>query len=185
QPTTWMAADGKARYRWDAIRKVTGQKVVARDYRARDLPGWPKQQAHAVIIKATRIDKVFEWVDLSRLGDELQPDRLLYHEDLENDGVQVSEAADLGADFYGNYFLVPRGTTSPMYGHPVALLVYHDFDRFEMAKRLLRIADDVVVYGDDGPSSLPDNYGAARYVRVGGSTPTAEDEFSAVQNTVI
>src|SRR5690625_546976 len=141
QPTTWMAADGKARYRWDAIRKVTGQKVFARDYRARDLPGWPKQQAHAFFIKATRIDKVFEGVDLSKLGDELQPDRLLYHEDLENDGVQVPEPADLGADFCGPYFLVPRGTTSPRYGHRVALRGHADIARVQTAQRLLRLTD--------------------------------------------
>src|SRR5690625_3495964 len=110
QPTTWVAPDGKARYRWDAIRKVTGQKVFARDYRAQDLPGWPQEQSHAFFIKATQIDRVFEGVDLSVLGDELQPDELLYHEDLEADGIQVPKPADLGADFYGDFFLVPRGT---------------------------------------------------------------------------
>lgn len=185
QPKTWVAADGQARYRWDAIRKVTGQKVFARDYRSQDLPGWPTQQAHAFFLKATRIDKVFEGVDLSKLGDDLQPDRLLYHEDLEADGVQVPKPADLGTDFYGDYFLVPRGTTAPMFGHPVALLVYNDFERFELAKRTLRFATEAIQYGDDGPSTLPDNYGAARYVRLGGPTPTADDVFSPVQDAVI
>src|SRR5690625_3603839 len=185
QPATWVAPDGKARYRWDAIRKVTGQKVFARDYRAQDLPGWPQEQAHAFFIQASQIDRVFEGVDLSVLGDELQPDKLLYHEDLEADGVQVPKPEDLGADFYGDFFLVPRGTTSPMYGHPVALLVYHDFERFEMAKRKLRFEDSVVQYGAEGPPTLPANYGAARYVRLGGDTPTAPDVFSPVQNAVI
>src|SRR5690625_4697637 len=72
-----------------------------------------------------------------------------------------------------------------MYGHPVALLVYHDFERFEAAKRKLRFDDKFVQYGDEGPSTLPDNYGAARYVRLGGASPTDEDEFSPVQNAVI
>src|SRR5690625_8025546 len=70
-PKTWVAPDGKARYRWDAIRKVTGQKVFARDFRAKDLPGWPKEQAHAFFVKATRIDRVVEGVDLTELGDEI------------------------------------------------------------------------------------------------------------------
>ena len=52
-PLDWMSPDGKARYRWDALRKVTGQKTFARDFRARDLSGWPKEQAHAFFIKAT------------------------------------------------------------------------------------------------------------------------------------
>ena len=185
QPTTWMAADGKARYRWDAIRKVTGQKVFARDYRAKDLPGWPTKQAHAFFIKATNIENVFEGVDLSTLDPELHPDKLLYHKDLEADGIKVPAPVDLGADFYGHYFLVPQGTTAPMYGHPVALLVYEDFERFEAAKRKLRFATEVVQYGAKGPSSLPNNYGAARYVRLGGDSPTAQDVFSPVQDAVI
>lgn len=28
----------------DALRKVTGRKTFALDFRARDLPGWPKEQ---------------------------------------------------------------------------------------------------------------------------------------------
>ncbi|MFW8565160.1 xanthine dehydrogenase family protein molybdopterin-binding subunit [Orrella sp. 11846] len=185
QPTTWVGDDGQAKYRWDAIRKVTGQKVFARDYRSQDLPGWPKEQAHAFFIKATRIDKIFKEVNLSGLGPDLQPDRLLYHDDLKADGVHVPEPVDLGVGFYGLNFLVPQGTNASMYGHPVALLVYKDFEKFEAAKRQLRFDKDVVVYGEDGPSTLPSNYGAARYVRLGGETPTSPDVFSAVQNAVI
>mgnify|MGYP003609509365 CR=1 FL=1 len=89
-----MSDDGKARYRWDAIRKVTGDKVFARDFRARDLPGWPKNQAHAFFVKATRAIQIFEGMDLTILGPDLQPDRLLLHEDLERDGVEGRREAD-------------------------------------------------------------------------------------------
>ena len=37
----WIDASGQARYRLDAIPKVTGQKTFSRDFRARDIPGWP------------------------------------------------------------------------------------------------------------------------------------------------
>ena len=126
----WLSPDGKVRYRWDALRKVTGQKTFARDFRARDLPGWPKAQAHAFFIKATRADRAFERVDLSLLGPHLQPDRLVLHEDLAADGVTVPQPESLAAEFYGKNFLVPKGQTPPLIGHPVALLVYRDFDRF-------------------------------------------------------
>src|SRR5207247_423337 len=33
--------DGRLRYRTDALAKVTGEKTFSRDFRARDLPGWP------------------------------------------------------------------------------------------------------------------------------------------------
>ena len=183
--TDWVAPDGKVRYRWDAIRKVTGEKVFARDFRAMDLPGWPKEQAHAFFIKATEVDKAFEGVDLSVLGAELQPDRLLLHEDLDRDGVKVPQPADLGFGFYGEDFLTPKGATPPMYGHPVALLVYHDFDRFVMAKRMLRFAKDVVRYGEVTGLKPPPNYGAARYVRIGGPSPADPPEFSPMQDAVI
>lgn len=184
-PADWIASDGKARYRWDAIRKVTGEKVFARDYRARDLAGWPTQQAHAFFIKATQVDRTFEGVDLSLLGADLQPDRLLFHEDLTRDGITVPQPPDLATQFYGASFLQPKGTTPPMYGQPVALLVYHDFDRFEAAKRMLRFETGIVRYGDVTGPKPPPNYGAARYVRIAGATPADAPEFSPMQDAVI
>jgi CO/xanthine dehydrogenase Mo-binding subunit len=180
----WIDADGQAKYRWDAIRKVTGQKVFARDYRAKDLPGWPAEQAHAFFIKATQVDRTFEGVDLSILGADLQPDRLLLHEDLARDGVNVPQPPDLGT-FYGESFLQPKGTTPPLYGQPVALLVYHDFDRFEAAKRLLRFETGVVQYGERTGLKPPPNYGAARYVRIGGPNPSDPPVYSPMQDAVI
>lgn len=183
--TDWISPDGTARYRWDAVQKVTGQKIFARDFRARDLPGWPKEQAHAFFVKATQADRVFEGVDLSSLGAELQPDKLVLHEDLAGDGVFVPQPEGLSSEFYGKNFLVPKGQTPPMLGHPVALLVYHDFDRFEAAKRALRFAKDVVKYGAITGPNPPANYGAARYVRIGGETPTDSSAYSPMQDAVI
>ena len=184
-PLDWMSPDGKARYRWDALRKVTGQKTFARDFRARDLSGWPKEQAHAFFIKATRADRIFEGVDLSLLGPKLQPDRLVLHEELFGDGVTVPQPESLAAGFYGKNFLVPKGQTPPLIGHPVALLVYHDFDRFEAAKRMLRFAQDVVKYGAATGPNTPPNYGAARYVRIGGDTPASSSVYSPMQDAII
>lgn len=183
--TDWMNEKGKARYRWDAVRKVTGEKVFSRDYRAQNLPGWPKEQAHAFFVKSTQVDKTFEGIDLSVLGPDLQPDQLLYHEDLERDGIHVPEPPDLGFEFYGKSFLTPKGTTPPMYGHPVALLVFYDFDHFEAAKRALRFDTSVVKYGQVTGKKLPPNYGAARYVRIGGDSPSAASVFSPMNDAVI
>lgn len=105
--------------------------MFARDFRAKDLAGWPQEQAHAFFLKATDIEHSFEDIDLSVLGQDLQPDQLVRHEDMARDGIAVPELQDLGIGFYGYNFLLPKGETSPMYGHPVALLVYKDFDRFE------------------------------------------------------
>lgn len=181
----WLGADGMVRHRWDALGKVTGKKVFARDFRAKDLEGWPERQAHAFFIKATRADCAFEGIDLTLLGDALQPDRLLLHEDLQRDGVLVPNPPDLGPDFYGRSLLVPKGQTPPMLGHPVALLVYDDFDRFEAAKRMLRFAPEAVRYGAVTGPKPPSNYGAARYVRIGGAAPTDTPIYSPMQDAVI
>lgn len=44
-------ADGsKAKFRIDAMQKVTGQKVFARDFRAKDFTHWPENQWHGYIV---------------------------------------------------------------------------------------------------------------------------------------
>ncbi|MVW70838.1 xanthine dehydrogenase family protein molybdopterin-binding subunit [Bordetella sp. 15P40C-2] len=181
----WLAPDGSVKYRWDAVRKVTGDKVFARDFRARDLPGWPEQQAHGFFLKATDVEHAFEDIDLSVLGPDLQPDRVVRYEDMERDKVSVPQPADLGQGFYGEYFLLPRGKTAPLYGHPVALLIYHDADRYEAAKRRLRFEQSAVKYGQYTGLKPPPNYGAARYVRVGGAAPDDSAAFSPMQDAVI
>ncbi len=40
-PGGWKGSPGQARYRIDGLAKVTGKKVYARDFQARDMPGWP------------------------------------------------------------------------------------------------------------------------------------------------
>jgi CO/xanthine dehydrogenase Mo-binding subunit len=180
-PGGWIGADGRARFRWDAVSKVTGDKVFARDLRARDLPGWPEAQAHGVFLKATRADAVFAGVDLSVLDPGLQPNRLVLHGDLARDRLLVPQEA-MGRGFYGDDFLTPPGATPRMLGHPAALLVYRDFDRFEAARRRLRFRSEVLRYGAVTGPKPPANYGADRWVRVGGADPFAEPVFSGMKD---
>ena len=176
----WLNAAGKPRYRLDAIAKVTGEKTFARDYRARDLEGWPKEQSHAFLLHATKADRIFEGIDLGKLGEDLRPDRLVLQEDLVADGIAIPVPG-----FYGDVFLVPKGETPRLLGQPVALLIYRDFARYDAAKRLLRFDDTVVRYGAKAPYSHPAHYGAARYVRIDGGDPSAEDRYSPLKDAVI
>src|SRR5262245_16272592 len=115
---SWIDASGQARFRFDAIAKVTGAKTFSRDFRARDMPGWPAAQGHAFLIHATKADRRFEGIDLASLGADLRPDRLVLAADLARDGVHVPDP-----DFYGDVFLVPQGETPRLLGQPVALLI--------------------------------------------------------------
>ena len=47
---------------------MTGAKVFARDIRARDMPHWPQQQAHALVLRTTMADRLYAGFDLSMLA---------------------------------------------------------------------------------------------------------------------
>src|SRR5258708_628718 len=96
QLPSWIGPDGKARFRTDAVAKVTGAKTFARDYRSRDLPGWPKEQSHAFLINATRADAVFPGVDLSLLAQDLNPARLVLGDELLRDGLRPPAGGAVG-----------------------------------------------------------------------------------------
>ena len=69
----WNGRSDSLKYRIDATSKVTGGKVFARDIRARDMPHWPQQQAHALILRTTLADRLYTGFDLSMLGPDSSP----------------------------------------------------------------------------------------------------------------
>ncbi len=178
QPPNWIR-DGKIRFRQDGIPKVTGNKVFAIDIRARDMPGWPDTQSHALLLRADRADRRFEGVNLAVLPEDLRPDALVTDAEVQRDNVSMTEE-----DFYGR-LLLPAGEAPRYLGQPVALLIYHDYARFRRARRRLQFNPDALKYGD--PVKLPDlaPYGGARYVRIGGDTPDAPDRFSPLADTTV
>ncbi len=78
-----------ARGRIDGPAKVTGSKLYASDFRAADLPGWPPNTSHALLIRATDATHVFTGVDLSRLSGALKPSRVVTAADLAGAGIRV------------------------------------------------------------------------------------------------
>jgi CO/xanthine dehydrogenase Mo-binding subunit len=186
QLASWIGPDGKAQFRTDAVAKVTGAKTFARDYRARDLPGWPNEQSHAFLILGSRADAAFLGVDLSVLGEALKPDRLVLGDELLRDGLRPPFGGAVGPPgFYGDFFLVPPGETPRLLGQPLALLIWRDFARFEAARRRLRFAADAVRWGSASGYATPAHYGAARFVRIAGPTPDAPDVYAPFTGTTI
>ncbi|WP_287496663.1 molybdopterin cofactor-binding domain-containing protein [Pandoraea sp. CB10b_02] len=177
-PVAWDAAKGQARFRIDGTAKVSGAKIFARDIRARDMPGWPAQQAHAFVLRTTLADRPYLGFDLSRLDDGLQPDRIVTAEDLARDGLAFPE-------FYGDDMLLPVGKTPAYLGHAVAILIYRDFTRFRFAKDRLKFRDEIIRYGDVTGPLERDPWGSFRYVRVGGKTPYDDDVYSSLKDAPI
>ncbi len=106
-------------------------------------------------------------------------------EDLIRDGLNIPQDTSMGKGFYGTNILVPLGETPPYYQYPVAILIYQDFDHFSAAQRMLRFATNTVKYGAVTYPKPPANYGAARYVRIGGETPLSPSIFSPYQDSGI
>ncbi|AOJ28648.1 xanthine dehydrogenase family protein molybdopterin-binding subunit [Burkholderia seminalis] len=177
-PVKWDSVTGIPQFRIDGIAKVTGAKVFARDVRAADMPHWPQQQSHALILRVTQADRAYEGFDLSLLGDDLKPDRVVTADDLARDGVAFPA-------FYGDDMLLPAGKTPAYLGHAVAILIYHDFARFRFAKNALKFRDDVIRYGAVTGPLERDPWGTFRYVRVGGKTAYDDDVYSSLKDAPI
>src|SRR6266853_2083422 len=113
--------------RIDAVAKVTGAKLYASDFRAADLPGWPANTSHAMLVRAADATHVYAGLDLSRLSGALKPAAVVTAADLARIGARVPE-------FYAGDLFCPVGRTPLYLGQPVALLIFEDFDTFDRAR---------------------------------------------------
>jgi CO/xanthine dehydrogenase Mo-binding subunit len=164
------AAKGAGRI--DGTAKVTGAKLYASDFRAADLPGWPANTSHALLIRAPDATHVYTGMDLARLFGALKPSVIVTAADLEKIGTRVPE-------FNAGDLFCPAGKTPIYMGQPVALLIFEKFDAFDRARLALRDGTFVKFGEETGPVELP-NYGAFRFTRVAGATPEAPDVYSPI-----
>lgn len=178
QSPNWDPATKQVKSRIDSYAKITGQKVFAFDIRAKDMPHWPQEQSHAMILRVTRADKTYEGFDLSVLEDGLMPDRIVTAVDLARDNVTLPT-------FYGDDFLLPEGKTPAYLGQEVAILIYKDFARFRFAKDTLKFREDIIRYGETTGFLERDPWTTFRSVRVGAANPHDPDIYSAMKYTTI
>src|SRR6188768_3122571 len=61
------------RGRVDGVAKVTGAKLYASDFRAADMPGWPAQTSHALLLRTPDATHVYNGLDLSALPANAKP----------------------------------------------------------------------------------------------------------------
>ncbi len=169
---TWNpAATGAGRI--DGVAKVTGAKLYASDFRAADMPGWPSETSHALLLRAADATHVYAGLDLSRLSGALNP-AIVTADDLARIGTRVPE-------FYAGDLFCPVGRTPLYLGQPIALLIFQDFDAFDQARLALRDQAFAKFGKETGPVEMP-SYGAFRFTRVAGPTPEAADIYSPVKN---
>lgn len=170
----WQSAPGVAKQRIEGFAKVTGAKIYAADFRAADMPGWPAETGHALLVKTTDATYVFEGIDLDLLTPEFRPDRVILAADLAAARITVPE-------FYAGDLLVPTGKTPLYLGQPVALLVWDDFARFSVGRSVIAAQAGFVRMGAETGPIEQDPYGAYHFVRVAGPTPDSDDVYSALK----
>lgn len=178
QAPAWNPKTEQIQYRTDALAKVTGEKVFSFDVRAKDMPHWPQKQAHAMLLRVTEADKIYEGFDLTRLEDGLMPDRIVTAEDLKKDGISFPA-------FFGDDMLLPIGQTPQYLGQAVALFIFNDFARFKFAKDALKFQNDIIKWGEFTGPIERDPWGTYRGVRIGQSDPYAPDIYSSMKDTGI
>src|SRR5450755_1481625 len=101
--------------RIDGVAKVTGAKLYASDFRAADLPGWPANTSHALLVRAPDATHTYLGIDLTRLSGATRPSAVVTSIDLEKIGTRVP-------DLYAGDLFCPVGHTPLYMGQPVALL---------------------------------------------------------------
>lgn len=152
---------GIATQRIDGRAKVTGQKVFARDFYARDMPGWPTQQWYALYLYALTTDRAFLGVDLSGLAQPAQPSRVILgnalsrsfvaprlvarrdlHIDEQIRALATSDSGSFdlppGLDFD---LIVKPGNVPDFLGQAVALLLFDNATSFRLARSTLQFRD--------------------------------------------
>jgi CO/xanthine dehydrogenase Mo-binding subunit len=159
--------------RIDGIAKATGAKLYASDFRAADLPGWPADTSHALLVRTADATHIYSGLDLERLSRIAKPSVVVTDEDVKRVGVRVPQ-------FYAGDLFCPVGKTPSYLGQPVALLIFKTFDVFDKARLALRDGQFLKFGAETGPVPMP-NYGAFRFTRIAGATPDAPDIYSPLQ----
>ncbi len=136
----WAPIPGKANWRIDGMAKVLGKKIFARDYRARDIDGWPNTERYLYPIRADRNNQVITSYDLSVLPPELSPMVVIDSEVIARDNI------DLAGGMIKPFF-VKLGNTADYFGQPIAMLIFENFDVYRKAKIILQFNQQVIEYG--------------------------------------
>lgn len=148
----WSGVPGKARYRIEGMRKVTGQKIYARDFRAKDMPRWPALERAAVILRADDATRLFMGINLNMLSADLQPLKIIEQADLAALNLTLPFSNAPALPDAPKQLLVAKGSAAQFYGQPVAILIFKDWLQCRAAKRVLQFNKSVVQYGASMPT---------------------------------
>ena len=179
---SWKGDLVKPKFRFDAIAKVTGEKIYGRDYRAQDLLDWPNTQSYAFILRVTKANRIFENIDLSSLTDNMKPSVIITEETIKKDHIDFPP-------LYGKEMLLAKGKVPDYEGQEVAILIFDDFISYKLAKNALQFSGKAIKYSDKvypltSTSKAP--YATWRIVREEGKDGSVgKDLYSPLQDGLV
>lgn len=131
-PGSWSGPPGEAHYRIDGLAKVTGQKIYARDFHPADMPGWPTEYRHALVLCSPFVDRIFDGINLDALPRDGRPQVVITGDDLARDGIAVAEE-----EYPAGKYIVRKGARPEYFGKPVGILLFDDANAFVEARKIL------------------------------------------------
>lgn len=169
---SWWAS----RQLYEGAVKVTGGKIYAVDFRARDLAGWPATERRAVVLRADQAGHLLAGVDSAGIRRQFGPIRIVTGDDLQRWGCEAAPP------FLKPHFYVRTGQCPGYPGQPLALLSFESTDHYLAHKARLGALRQHVRYGAAcAPAGLED-YGASQFVYYQG--PSQAPEFSFMQEVM-
>ena len=157
--------------------KVTGSKIYASDFRAKDLPGWPALERRHIVLRANQVDQIYRGLRDKELTRELGISGFVTGDEIYRWGCR-------GAPPFLMPELYVRTGASPSYfGQPIAQLSFGSTEDFLFVKNRLTDLRQYVMYGEKirtAPHEHTHDYGSSRFVFYQGEH--SEPEFSFMKN---
>lgn len=155
--------------------KVTGGKIYAIDFRAKDLPGWPVTERRHLVLRANQTERIY----LGLRSDELRRDLgifgLVTGDDVYRWGCRGA------APFLAPQLYMRTGQPPSYLGQPILQITFPSTDHFLAVKSSLADLSQYLLYGETAsPRPSSQSYGASRFVYYQGSK--REPEFSYMKN---
>ena len=161
--------------RFEGLLKVKGSKVFGIDFRAKDLPGWPKIERQSHIMRAYAVNQILDSIDKKKLLHDLRAKRIVTGDDIAQWGCKA------GAPFLMPEFYVPSESSPLYYGQPLGLIMFNSVDEFLYAKNQLLNINSYCNFGKKiSPKKRP-VYGSSRFVRY--LDYSGNEEYSFIKDT--
>jgi CO/xanthine dehydrogenase Mo-binding subunit len=145
--------------RFEGLLKVKGSKLFGIDFRAKDLPGWPKIERQSHILRAFSVNQTLDFIDKNKLLHDLGAIKLVTGDDIAQWGCKA------GAPFLMPEFYVPSKSSPLYYGQPLGLITFQSIDEFLYAKNQLLNINSYCIFGKKITPKKRPAYGNSRFVR--------------------